>query len=214
MIPKSRIKRLVEERSFDEIGGLALQDRRVISTLISLTYDKESVTTWRAIEALGIAARVIAKEDVLAVRDTIRRLLWMMTDESGGIGWSAPEMLGEIIRTDPEEFSDIIPILWSYREEEIFREGAVCGMSRVAEVRPDLAGFVGEDLPALLQDGSPLVRGYAARLAGFLGPGPFREEVAALRADGDLIPVYRDGELVTMSIGDVAREALEDKNSK
>jgi hypothetical protein len=138
----------------------------------------------------------------------------MMTDESGGIGWSAPEMLGEIVRTDPDAFSDIIPILWSYREEEIFRDSTVWGMGRIAEVRPDLAGFVGDDLPELLRDENPLVRAYAARLAGFLGAGPFREQVAALRTDGALIPVYRDGELITMSIGDVAQEVLEHKNAK
>lgn len=214
MTPKSTIKRLVEARAFEDIAGLALQDRRVISALISFTYDKDSVLAWKAIEALGVASRRLSGEDVLAVREIIRRLLWMMTDESGGIGWSAPEMLGEIIRTDPDEFSDIIPILWSYHEEEIFRDSALRGMCRVAEVRPDLTGFVCDDLPMLLRDGNPLVRGNAVRLAGFIGIGPFREELAALRADMSMIPLYRDSELITMSIGDVVREVDEDKNTK
>ncbi|MGE5237745.1 MAG: DVU0298 family protein [Chloroflexota bacterium] len=207
MATKSTIKSLLEQSAFDEIAALSLADRRVVSQLISLSYDKQSVTAWRAIEAMGYAAQALSTEDPSAARDTIRRLLWMMTDESGGIGWSAPEMLGEIIRTDPDEFSDIIPILWSYHEEEIFRDSTLWGMARVAEVRPDLVGFVKEDIPSLLEDSSPVVRGYAAWLSGCLA-NTHTIGLEPLLTDESPIPFYRDGHLHTVKVADIAKEAM------
>jgi hypothetical protein len=93
------------------------------------------MTTWKAIETMGAIARGASPEQMVVLRETIRRLIWSMTDESGGIGWSAPEMMGEIIRNNPGEFLDLVPILWSFREEELFTASVLWAMGRIAEVR-------------------------------------------------------------------------------
>ncbi|MEK7331762.1 MAG: DVU0298 family protein, partial [Nitrospirota bacterium] len=95
---KEKIKRLLTEKRFDELIRLSYPESRILSTLISLTYDKKSLMSWRAIEAVGLASKEIARTRPELVRNTVGRLLWMIRDESGGIGWSSPEMLGEIVR--------------------------------------------------------------------------------------------------------------------
>ena len=84
--------------------------------------------SWRAIEAVGLASKEIARTRPELVRNTVGRLLWMIRDESGGIGWSSPEMLGEIVRNNPEQFADIAPIIVSFLDEDMLSAG-VLGLS-------------------------------------------------------------------------------------
>jgi len=56
-----------------------------------------------------------------------------MTDESGAIGWRSAELIGEIIYANPSLFEDIIPILWSQREEESFIESVLRGILKLSK---------------------------------------------------------------------------------
>ena len=209
---KDRIKALLNLRAYDQLAEMAGQDKGIIRWLISLSYDKQDVTSWRAIEAIGVISRAFSKGKMDILRDTIRRLLWSMGEESGGIGWSAAEMLGEIVTGDPDAFNDIIPILWSFKEEEMFRAGIVWAMERIAIARPELVAFIIRDLPGMLEDRNPIVRGYTVRLMGVLpealNAGNGREKISNLLGDTSTLPVYNEGQLVKRSVGEIAGEVL------
>lgn len=200
---KEKINGLLKVKALAEIADEAMKDKGVIKCLISLAYEKEDVVSWRAMEALGLVARKFSPEKIEVIRDTIRRLLWSMGEESGGIGWSSAEMLGEIIMNNPDAFSDIIPIVWSFREEEMFRSGVVWAMGRIASVRPDLVGFVLSDLGLMLKDDKSAVRGYAAWLMGMLAEKDEREVLRELIDDNSRICFYRKGELTETTVGEV-----------
>ena len=89
---KERIRAALLGKDFEEVVRQALAEKKVLRILISLAYDKEDLLCWRAIEAMGKAAGAMAEKDPATVRDTVQRLLWSVREESGGIGWSAPEM--------------------------------------------------------------------------------------------------------------------------
>jgi hypothetical protein len=205
---KGRIKNFLKTRSYNEIAEIAKRDKGVIRRIISLAYDKDDVISWRAMEAMGIIAGELSKERLDVIRDTIRRLLWSMGEESGGIGWSAAEMLGEIIRNNPDEFSNIIPIVWSFRDEEMFRAGTVWAMGRIAAVRPDLVGFISKDLRPMMTDNDPAVRGYAAWVVGVLRDRSTLGAINKLVNDGSTINVYQDGELIKRTVGEIVKEAI------
>lgn len=213
---KKTIRKLLEEKAYVDIAGIALQDKSVIRHIISLAYDKEDVITWRAIEAMGIVARALSGTRVDILRDTIRRLLWSMGEESGGIGWSAAEMLGEIIRSDPEQFSDIIPIVWSFREEDMFRAGIVWAMGRIAQVRPDLVDFIKDDICSMLSDKNPAVRGYAVCVFGILGADKVLDDLRKLLGDRASLSFYENGELTERTVAAIVEGILNsiNKNSK
>lgn len=208
--PKDRLRVLLESRACNEAAEMARRDRGVIRWLISLAYDKEDVITWRAIETMGVISRTLSKEMPDVIRDTIRRLLWSMGEESGGIGWSAPEMLGEIISGDPDAFDDIIPILWSFKGEEMFRAGIVWAMGRVAMVRPEFIAFIMPELAEMLADANPVVRGYAIRAAGFLQAiSPVGgEQISKLMGDISPVPFYENGELLTKTVRELAEKFI------
>jgi hypothetical protein len=205
---KKEVKEALEQGDLEAVADLAQQDKAVLRMLVSLAYNKDELLSWRAIEAMGLVAGALNPVRLDAVRDAVRRLLWSMGEESGGIGWTAAEMLGEILRSDPEVFSDIIPIVWSFREEENFRAGTIRAMGRVAEKRPDLTAFVVADLGEMFSDRNPEVRGHAAWAAGVLGAASLREMVASLAGDGETLLFYREGELNPVTVGELAQEAL------
>ncbi len=209
---KERIKELLDLRAYNEVADLAGQDKGVIRGLISLSYDKQDVISWRAIEAIGVISRTFSKGRMDILRETVRKLLWSMGEESGGIGWSAAEMLGEIVAGDPDAFNEIIPILWSFREEEMFRAGIVWAMRRIAMIRPELVAFIIQDLPEMLEDKNPAVRGYTVGLIGILpealNEGTGRQRISKLLSDDGPVPVYSEGELFSRSVGEIAGEVL------
>ncbi|BCB97422.1 hypothetical protein JZK55_23440 [Dissulfurispira thermophila] len=205
---KERIKDALISQSYTEIADMARNDKGVIRHLISLAYEKDEVSAWRAIEAMGVVAGELSKEKMDVVRDTIRRLLWSMGEESGGIGWSAAEMLGEIIRSNPDEFADIIPIVWSFKEEEMFRPGVVWAMGRIASVRPDLVRFILKDMQHMITDKNPAVRGYAAWTIGILNENSFIEDINKLTSDKSLIHFYQNGDLAQKTVAEIAIDSV------
>ena len=94
---KKRLRELLEQQRISEIVDLAVDKRRVFGVLISLTFDRDPQVGWRAVEAMGAAAERIAPEDPDCVRDHLRRLYWLMSEESGGICWRSPEAMAEIV---------------------------------------------------------------------------------------------------------------------
>ncbi|MCS7215247.1 MAG: hypothetical protein RMI30_00455 [Thermodesulfovibrio sp.] len=124
---------LLEEENFEQIERVSLNNLNVFGWLISFSYDKENPISWRAIKAMGYVAKAYVEAgEIEPLRNTIRKLLWSMTDESGGIGWRAAELIGEIVYAEPSLFQDIIPILWSQREEESFLESVLRSMIRLS----------------------------------------------------------------------------------
>ncbi len=207
---KGKIIYLLNKCSYDEIAEIAGKDKSVIRRIISLSYDKDDVISWRAIEAMGFIAGKLSRERKIdIIRDTVRRLLWSMGEESGGIGWSAAEMLGEIIRGNPDEFSDIVPIVWSFKEEDMFRAGVLWAMGRIAEVRPDLLVFISKEMRQMLFDKNPSVRAYAVWTSGKLGMRELLKDIMSLSEDNSIINFYRDHELQKKTVGDIARETIE-----
>lgn len=145
---------LLEKMDFETIEKASLQNQNIFGWLISLSYDKEKEISWKAIDAMGQVAKAYVKaQNIEPLRNTIRKLLWSMTDESGGIGWRSAELIGEIIMAEPTLFEDIIPILWSQREEESFLESVLRAMIKLSNKikLPDFIKLEEDELKNLLK---------------------------------------------------------------
>lgn len=163
---KTSIQQALESNDLDAIVALAKEHRRVLTLLVRSAYDKETLAGWRAIKAVGFVARNLIKTDYEFLRETARKLLWSLSDESGSIGWSAPEMLGEIVAADPQRFSDIIPLIAEVYsiEEDVFRSGVVYALGRIAEASPELVMPHRDIIMRALSEADPLTRVYALRV--------------------------------------------------
>ncbi|HWR59650.1 MAG TPA: hypothetical protein VN328_12255 [Thermodesulfovibrionales bacterium] len=211
---KKKIRDALLAADFEKLAQMALDDRKVFSILISFTYDKEETLCWRAIEATGRAAAAAAEEDPSIVRTIVQRLLWSLRDESGGIAWSAPEMLGEIVINCPAICADIPPIIFSFHEEEVFLRGVLWAIGRIinsGKVDAENVDGIFDVVFRALSHGDPTVRGlalYAAR--GSIGKSAkINNKIKSMANDKGLYRIYLDHKLVEMTVGDEARKVVE-----
>lgn len=177
--------------------------------LISLSYDKKDVISWRAMEAIGLITGEIFGTDPDIVRNTVGRLLWMIRDESGGIGWSVPEILGEIVRNNHELSADIAPVIASFHEERMLRAGVMWAIGRIGKVNTETMEYVVPVVISYLDAPDPELRGYAAWAAGELGAAWAVQRLEKIKNDADPVPFYEEGELNEKTVGEIATRALE-----
>ena len=204
---------LLESNDILSVASLVKQNRKQLSKLIRLAYDKETLAGWRAIKAIGIAARAIVDQEYSFLRETIRKLLWSLSDESGGIGWSAPEIIGEIVCADPERFQDIIPVISGIYdiEEEVFRPGILYALSRIAEERSDLIAPYKDLAVRALSDKNPLVRYFGleviSRIKGRItvqNNDALDTYIRKLSADTAEVWVYREDNFSSIQLSEAA----------
>jgi hypothetical protein len=133
----------------------------------------------------------------------IRRTLWLMNDESGGVLWLGPQVMGSVLAHVPGLHGEFLPVLASFLEEEPFRAGARWGLWRVALASPVAVSAAAAALLRSLRDRDPEVRGLAAlALAAVAGPGA----ASAVRGDGAGFELFdpRTGALRRVTVGEAA----------
>lgn len=165
---KSKIIDTLAAGDFDQIARMAVEDQRVFGKLIALAYGKDDVLCHRAIEAMGFCARAVARENPARVRNVVQRLIWSAREESGGMGWSAPELLAEIASASPQLFADIPPIIVSLHsedEEKVFLKGVLWAIARMADAGIRSVPGSEEVVLKSLADADPLVRELAVTAA-------------------------------------------------
>jgi len=211
---KKRLRPLLEQRNTDEIADLAPRKRRVLSFLVSLTFDRDPLIQWRAIEAMGAAADRIAQDDPDYVRDHLQRLYWLLSEESGGICWHSPEAMAEIVRRRPDQFSDYIPIVVSLliemADEDLnhFRPGILWAIGRLGPIAEKELAAVLPAIKACFDHPDPQVRGMAAWCLGQCAQEELLADRNDLDADEAPVALYEDGLLVQTSVGELVRRSL------
>ncbi len=193
---------------FDRLLDVSQGDRGIFRVLVSLTYNMEDVLSWRAIEAIGLIAGERARTDSASVRILVQRILWMMREESGNNPWSAPGILGEIVRNSPDEFCDIAPIIVSFHDEEMLRRGVLGAIARISEVRPDLLQCASPVIGQYLKHPDAVTRYYALLAAGRIALREFLPLVEALQADRAEVNIYRNRKFEKVKLENVAEETV------
>lgn len=201
----------------ETIAELAGRKRRILSFLAALTYDHDRLISWRAVEAIGLAAARISDDDPEYVRVHLRRLMWLLNDESGGIGWRAPEMMGEIIRSRPGRFAEFVPIIISFLDMEEdavrFRAGTLWAIGRLGQVTPHTVQAAIPRIMPCLNDPDPQTRGMAIWCLGQLGAARCVSDREALLGDEGPAELYIDGQLFSTQVGKLARAVLQSETS-
>lgn len=129
--------------SLDEVYSYT--PRKVINPLISFFCNKDVTIKQRAIITIGEVVNFLASQDMESARIVMRRLMWSLNDESGGIGWGAPEAMAEIMSLNEQLAKEYASILISYANPEgnylehiELQKEVLKGLARLGEVRPFL----------------------------------------------------------------------------
>jgi HEAT repeat protein len=215
---KQRIYELLKSpdlaSALDEISRLP--SRKVINPLFSLLYNRDQDVRWAAIKAMGMIVAKMAHEDMESARVIMRRLMWNLNDESGGIGWGSPEAMGEILACHDGLAKEYAHILISYTREdgnylehEVLQRGLIWGIGRLAQVSPHILQNAVQHLFPYLESTDATVRGLAAWVMGLLAVDDAVSKLRGLKNDENQIQMYTDRGLVHRRVRDLAEEALD-----
>ncbi|MFH2055231.1 MAG: DVU0298 family protein [bacterium] len=187
---KSAARDLLRKRNLDEYRKWTTQDPQVLRTLASLLFESDDLLRWRAIEALGLAAGQLAPKKLDSVQRAIRRLFWLMNDESGGICWCAPEAIAEILFNCPQLIEDHGGVLASYSEEQPFEAGVRWGVYRLGALKPEEFAHTHKLLLFSLKNEIPEMRAYSYLALTALKVEIPADKLDKLRQDRTMVPFY------------------------
>ncbi len=227
---RKTVRSLLNSSDFEEaLKRLDVPPERMINPLLCALFETGEAIRWRVVRGVGITVSAMAEKDLESARIIMRRLMWSLNDESGGIGWGAPEAMGEIMAENETLAREYYRILVSYIDEngnllenDELERGVMRGICRLAQKRPELLREWTAPVLAQLKSHDPVKRGLALRtllvivcqpppeaaanLAG--GPTALAALLAPLLDDQAEIRIYQDGAFFEYKICRLASELL------
>ena len=198
----------------------------VVNALFSALCQADSFTRWRGVSCMGASVARLACEDLEAARVVMRRFLWSLNDESGGIGWGAPESMAEAMSRHEGLAQEYAHLLLSYLREDgpelfqdgnflehpLLQQGVLWGLVRLSGCQRDLLLQLGAgpELLPFLQDETATARALSALALGQLGRTAALPALQALAADTAPVQLYTaEGEFAETTVAACAVQALE-----
>ena len=214
---KRRVLQLLQQDNLDQsISELcSLPARQVVNPLFSFLCSLDTNVKWHAVSAMGAVVSHLAKTNLESARIIMRRFIWQLNDESGGIGWGCPEAMGDTMARSKALADEYGSMLISYirpdgnfLEHEILQRGVLWGVARLAHRRPSIFKGCAHLLIPYMQSNDATLRGLAVWAAGPLVDESINALVSRLSKDESRLILYRDGQLTECSVGQLAQDAM------
>lgn len=216
---KKRVLELLRSTAWTEAMEIlaGMPARQVVNPLFGLLYSGEPLVRWRAVSAMGTVVAGLADEQMESARIIMRRFMWNLNDESGGIGWGSPESMAEIMVRHAGLAREYTSILVSYADPEGnflehpgLQQGVLWALGRLGRARPEVARRAAAlVLPFLQQSEDPILRGLAVWAVRPAVDDALRPILEPLRGDHRTLQIYIDDELVPCTISDLVVQALD-----
>jgi hypothetical protein len=201
-------------KSLDDL--CRLPGSQVVNPLMSFLLHSDENVRWRSVTAIGAVVTNMAQGDMERARVVMRRFMWTLNDESGGIGWGAPESMAEIMARSENLAREYVAVFISYLnpegnflEHELLQRGLLWGVVRLAQAKPSLLAGAVQHLGLYLKSGDAVIRGLTAWAVGLLGGEEYRNELTSLLSDDAEVRVYTDKGFEVHRVGELAGKALE-----
>ena len=215
---KKEIQKILLQKNIE--SGLAeisrMPARKAINPLFSFLCSLDELLKWRAVTAMGEVVDRLADTNMESARVIMRRYMWQLNDESGGIGWGCPEAMGEVMARNENLADEYWCILISYirpdgnfLEHEVLQRGVLWGVGRLAHARPQLLKTSVDYLHPYMQTDDPYLRGLAAWAAGALQNKNTVAILNQLKGDSAKFSLYLDGHIKRLSVSEIAKKALQ-----
>lgn len=211
---KKKVKQILMGNNRETAMALLKQipDEQLVGHLFSHFYHMDDHIKFRSITAMGVLGKRVAKKNMEKARVILRRMMWNLNDESGGIGWGSPEAMGETLGQSPELALEFKSILFSYLdpggnfiEHEALQRGVLWGIGTFLETHSsDLNKNTKAALYQYLRSDDPVKRGYAVR--ALINARSFDYSLAPenIFSDHHHIELFDGWNFVTACISDMA----------
>ena len=194
------------------IDRLPASPEQAVNPLFSFFHNQNELIRWRAVTAMGhMVDRMVSEGRKEAARVVMRRLIWNLNDESGGIGWGSPEAMGEIMARNSIMADEYNRILVSYilphgnfLEHEILQRGLLWGIGRLAHQHPAYGEAAVPWLVPFLTSPDPFHRGLASWTAGWYHHDTTDPLLQKNQQDSSTLTFYSDGRIREVTVASLA----------
>jgi hypothetical protein len=203
------------------------REEDLIHPLFSSLCGVDEALRWRGIDVFGRVVCRLAARNMEAARVVMRRLLWSLNDESGGIGWGAPEAMAAVMAKSPALADEYLHMLVSYLKEDgaephqdgnflelpLLQRGLLWGIGHVAPVWRQrlLAMGVAGEMEKYLSSPDKIVAGLALWCFTRLGLAATADSLKPLLDEQVIVPLFGDGdddEIRFVTLGELARRVF------
>jgi hypothetical protein len=207
---KAQIDNLLRERNFESLVRLCEKERHAWQEVKYRLYSLDEVIRWSAIETTGKLMEYWWKKgDEEKVRVYIRTLFWSMNDESGGIGWSSPQTVAEIISNIPEIIDPYGSMMIAHCiDEPPLIKGCLWGIGRLGVLIADSVEFFKNQIFEIFNSQDPEIIGLACWAMGrtkFILSKSYVEKNIFI---DNQIKIYINGKFIEKPVSFWAKEAL------
>jgi len=197
----------------------------ILKHLFSALCSSNEQVRWNTICCFGTIVSRLAEHNIEDSRTIMRRLLWSLNDESGGIGWGAPESMAEIMCHCRQLRNEYLHMLISYMREdgdELFQDGnylelpmlqrgLLWGIGRLCQfhdaemsekkIVPDLVDY--------LSSADVVVSAMAIWCLGLLKAKSTIDMISAFTDRKEVVRIYRNNIIEDAEVGGLALEAIQ-----
>lgn len=223
---KKKILDLLENDKWDDIRDAlqSMESRDVVHHLFTAICSINEECKWNAVRSFGFVVPRIAAGSFESARIVMRRFLWSLNDESGGIGWGAPESMAEIMANDSNLYKEYIHMLISYMrgdgpelhqdgnylELPALQQGLLWGIARLLKCQREsmLQKGIEADLEQYMMSTDNIVQGHAALCASMCRNKDLIHSLRPLLENSFSFKLYWDNSLADARVCDLAAAAV------
>ena len=214
---KKKTLALLQSDDFDHALEIlcGMPARQVVNPLFGLLYHHDPLTRWRAVAGMGVVVSALAGDELESARVIMRRFMWNLNDESGGIGWGSPEAMADIMARSRKLADEYGCLILSYADPEgnylehpTLQYGVLWAIGRMARVWPKMMQPAANLLRPWLQSTDPTHRGLAAWAAAPIMSHTLESHLIPLQNDPHRVEIFLDHHLVVHRLADLAVAAL------
>lgn len=210
------------ETIFRVISGY--REHLLLNPLFIALCNNEERVRCHAVCCFGRIVPAMANREMESARIVMRRLLWSLNDESGGIGWGAPEAMAEIMCHSKRLRSEYLHMLISYMREDgderfqdgnyielpMLQRGLLWGIGRLCQSHRSemIEHRIAGDVAAYLNSPDSHVVGLAIRCLGLLGAASESAKIAPFLKNNTELSLFIEDVMQNVTVALIAEHAL------
>jgi len=200
---------------------LDIPPQKIIGPLFSFLLHPPEVK-WHAVTAFGVIVPRMAEHDIRDALAVMRRFLWNMQRNSSNSGWGISESMGEVMaQSGPlakRYHRQLVSYIQNprcfgsgnnYIEHPQLRQMAYWGLGRLSQARPEFAVKAVPELLQALPGEGDASKGLICWTLGCVRAKEAKSALEELVDSTSKMTLYRNRKLITVSLGALAKEALE-----
>ncbi len=196
-----------------------IPDKQLVGHLFSHFYTPDELIKFRSVTAMGFVGKRLATQRMENARNLMRRLMWNLNDESGGIGWGSAEAMGEILGRSPALADEYASILFSfldpkanYIDNPVLQQGVLWGVGTCITAFPDkMTPYLAGLIALFLDSEDKIKKAYAVRALASAGSQRAGRLPGYILEDTKKIQLYTGWHFEPARICDLARAGIKNR---